>query len=91
VCVCVAKFRDPTAFMKLNLDPVTRHALLCLYKRPFATVDICSKLCNTNTKRETPATEQNSVYGREKPRRDVTRHNRMCANWDTTSHTGTLK
>jgi len=53
VCVCVAKFRDPTAFMKLNLDAVTRHALFRLqqrlHKRPFAIADACSKPFNTHT------------------------------------------
>ena len=50
VCVCVAKFGDPTTFMKLNLESFTRHALLRLqprlHKRLFATVTICSKVCN---------------------------------------------
>ena len=54
VTVCVAKFTDPAAFMKLNLEAVTRYALfrlqLRLHKRPFATVDICSKLFNMYTK-----------------------------------------
>jgi hypothetical protein len=49
VCVCVAKFKYPKAFMKLNLDPVTRHALLRLHEGHFAADDNCSTLYNTNT------------------------------------------